>query len=80
MYNYPETLSTECVQLPGMYTVRNFHILPVHNTPDLYLSLYQLVPTTVHRLFSKVHLLFDQLYSSSTGLTITTTIKYIRKV
>ena len=80
MYNYPETLSTQCVQLAGMYTARNFHILPVYNTPDLYSTYARLVLMPIHRFISKTHLLFDQLYSSSTGLTITTTIKYIRKV
>ncbi len=80
MYNYPAILSTECVQLGGMYTESNFNILPVHNTPDLYRTYARLVPITMHRLISNFHLLFDQLYSSSTWLTITTTIKYIRKV
>ena len=80
MYNYPETLSTECVQLGGMYTGSFSENLPVHNTPYLYVTYARLVLIRIHRFISNIHLLIHQLYSSSTGLTITTTIKYIRKV
>lgn len=76
MYNYPQNLGTQCVQLPGLCTGSNFDNLAVGKYQQLYVGFARFIPMPMHRLFRVLDLLQERLCSSSTRLTITTTIKY----